>query len=59
MKQGQHKENDRRVFGDLGQRVARTRAKQRVRRAAAERQARARILFRQLNQHQQNQQQRS
>ena len=57
--QGHRKKNARRPFGDLGQGVARTRAKQRVRRAAAKGHARARVLLGQLNQHQQNQQQRS
>jgi len=50
-------ENYGRVFRDLGQHVARTRAKQRVRRRPAKRHAGTGVLLGQLNQNQQNQQQ--
>jgi len=55
-KQRQHQKNDRRIFGDLGQRVPRTGAKERVRRAAAKRHARARVFFGKLHEHEQDQQ---
>jgi hypothetical protein len=53
----EREENTSRVFCDFRQRVARTRAEQRVRRAAAERQTGTGVFFWQLNQHEQNQQQ--
>ena len=54
---GQNEKNTSGVFRDLGKDRSRTRSKQGIRRASAEREAGAGVLFRKLNQHQEDQDQ--